>query len=55
MQSLVESVRSEGILQPLLVRPTEGDLCELVFGERRYKAAVDAGFNPSAGDCSGDV
>lgn len=44
MQSLVESVRSEGILQPLLVRPTEGDLFELVFGERRYRAALDAGL-----------
>ena len=44
MQSLTESVRKEGILQPLLVRPTEGDLFELVFGERRYRAALDAGL-----------
>lgn len=44
MQSLVESVRSEGILQPLLVRPIEDDLFELVFGERRYRAAIDAGL-----------
>jgi ParB family chromosome partitioning protein len=38
MQSLVESVKQNGILQPLLVRPT-GDKYELVAGERRYKAA----------------
>ena len=43
MQSLVESVKSEGILQPLLVRPV-GDKYELVAGERRYKAAQSAGL-----------
>lgn len=40
MQSLVESVGSEGILQPLLVRPV-GDKYELVAGERRYRAAKE--------------
>lgn len=44
MQSLVESIKREGILQPLLVRPIEGDLFELVFGERRYRAAQSAGL-----------
>jgi len=43
MQSLVESVKRDGILQPLLVRPV-GDKYELVAGERRYKAARDAGL-----------
>lgn len=41
MQSLVESVKREGILQPLLVRPV-GDKYELVAGERRYRAAQTA-------------
>jgi ParB family chromosome partitioning protein len=41
MQSLVESVKRDGILVPLLVRPV-GDKYELVAGERRYKAAKDA-------------
>ena len=40
MQSLVESVGREGILQPLLVRPV-GDKYELVAGERRYRAAKE--------------
>ncbi|RUR72607.1 ParB/RepB/Spo0J family partition protein (plasmid) [Chlorogloeopsis fritschii PCC 9212] len=40
MQSLVESVRREGILQPLLVRPV-GDKYELVAGDRRFKAAKE--------------
>ncbi|MBF2009492.1 MAG: ParB/RepB/Spo0J family partition protein [Chlorogloeopsis fritschii C42_A2020_084] len=43
MQSLVESVKRDGILMPLLVRPV-GDRYELVAGERRYKAAKDAGL-----------
>ncbi|QFS52901.1 ParB/RepB/Spo0J family partition protein [Nostoc sphaeroides] len=41
MQSLVESVKQNGILQPLLVRPAE-DKYELVAGERRYRAAQTA-------------
>jgi ParB family chromosome partitioning protein len=41
MQSLVESVKSEGILQPLLVRPV-GEKYEVIAGERRYRAAKEA-------------
>ncbi len=43
MQSLVESIKSEGILQPLLVRPV-GKKYEVVAGERRYRAALEAGL-----------
>lgn len=43
LQSLLESVKKDGILQPLLVRPV-GDKYELVAGERRYRAALDAGL-----------
>jgi ParB family chromosome partitioning protein len=43
MQSLVESVKRDGILQPLLVRLVK-DKYELVAGERRYKAAQSAGL-----------
>ncbi|MGH2415722.1 MAG: ParB/RepB/Spo0J family partition protein, partial [Microcystaceae cyanobacterium] len=38
-----ESIRQHGILEPLLVRP-RGDNYELVAGERRYRAAKDAGL-----------
>jgi ParB family chromosome partitioning protein len=41
MQSLVDSVKSEGILQPLLVRPV-GEKYEVIAGERRYRAAQEA-------------
>lgn len=43
MQALVASIKKEGILQPLLVRPS-GDKYELVAGERRYKAAQSVGL-----------
>jgi ParB family chromosome partitioning protein len=43
MQSLMESVKRDGILQPLLVRPNQ-DKYSLVAGERRYKAAQAAGL-----------
>ena len=42
-KQLVESVKRDGILQPLLVRP-KGDGYELVAGERRYRAAKDVGL-----------
>jgi ParB family chromosome partitioning protein len=43
MQKLVESVKKDGVLQPILVRPF-GDKYELVAGERRYRAAQSAGL-----------
>lgn len=43
MQALAESVKKDGVLQPILVRPV-GDKYELVAGERRYRAAQEAGL-----------
>jgi ParB family chromosome partitioning protein len=43
-KQLVLSVKRAGILQPLLVR-SKGDDFELVAGERRYRAAQEAGLN----------
>lgn len=42
LRDLVESVREKGILQPILVRPTNAGY-ELVAGERRLRAAQAAG------------
>ncbi|AFZ38181.1 ParB family protein (plasmid) [Stanieria cyanosphaera PCC 7437] len=39
LQSLVQSISSHGILEPLLVRPLGDNQYELVAGERRYRAA----------------
>nr|WP_308424670.1 ParB/RepB/Spo0J family partition protein [Deinococcus malanensis] len=43
LEALAESIRSEGILQPLLVRPVPGGH-EIVAGERRWRAAQLAGL-----------
>ena len=44
LQNLTNSIREKGVLQPILVRP-KGDLFEIVAGERRYRAAIEAGLN----------
>ena len=43
MAELTESIREVGVLQPILVRRTAGGY-ELVAGERRWRAAQDAGM-----------
>ena len=37
--SLADSIRSRGVLQPVLVRPIPGGRYELIAGERRWRAA----------------
>ncbi len=46
LQSLASSVRELGVLQPLIVRPVEGEpgVFELIAGERRWRAAALAGL-----------
>lgn len=44
MAGLVASVKSQGILEPILVRALEGDRYELIAGERRYRAAQAVGL-----------
>ena len=46
MEALVESIRENGILNPLIVRPAENDPCrfEIVSGHRRAHAARLAGI-----------
>ncbi|MBN1515211.1 ParB/RepB/Spo0J family partition protein [Candidatus Sumerlaeota bacterium] len=43
LQELVDSIKTQGILQPVLVRPS-GDGYELLVGERRWRAARAAGL-----------
>ena len=40
---LAESVRRQGVIQPLLVRPRDAGGYELIAGERRWRAAREAG------------
>lgn len=44
LAGLVESIKQHGILEPLLVRPIGSSAYELIAGERRYRAAKDAGL-----------
>jgi ParB family transcriptional regulator, chromosome partitioning protein len=44
MAGLVASVKTQGILEPILVRPLDRDRYELIAGERRYRAAKAAGL-----------
>src|SRR5580658_9835648 len=39
LKELAESIRSQGVLSPLLVRPVTDRAFEIVFGARRYRAA----------------
>jgi len=44
LAELAASIRSQGLMQPLLVRPVDRDRYELVAGERRWRAAQMAGL-----------
>jgi ParB family chromosome partitioning protein len=43
LQELVDSIRQHGIIQPLIVRQA-GGRCELIAGERRWRAAQEVGL-----------
>ncbi len=45
LAELVHSLREVGFLQPIVVRPLGDDKYELVMGERRWRAAQEAGFD----------
>jgi ParB family chromosome partitioning protein len=44
LTALSESIRSRGLLQPIVVRPLAGGRFELIAGERRQRAAEIAGL-----------
>ncbi len=44
LAELVFSLREVGLLQPIVVRPVGNERYELVAGERRWRAAQQAGF-----------
>jgi ParB family chromosome partitioning protein len=46
LENLAQSIRVQGVLQPILVRahPTADDRYQIVAGERRFRAAVLAGL-----------
>jgi len=44
VSGLAESIRSQGLIQPVVVRPRVHGGYELIAGERRWRAAIEAGI-----------
>ncbi|MFA5938171.1 MAG: ParB/RepB/Spo0J family partition protein [Sinimarinibacterium sp.] len=44
LQSLAESIKSQGVVQPIVARPVGANKYEIVAGERRWRAARLAGL-----------
>jgi ParB family transcriptional regulator, chromosome partitioning protein len=44
LHELTESIRAQGIIQPIVVRPIENNRYEIIAGERRWRAAQLAGL-----------
>ncbi|MGE5792794.1 MAG: ParB/RepB/Spo0J family partition protein [Bacteroidota bacterium] len=45
LNELAASIREQGLMQPILVRPAAGDRYEIIAGERRWRAAQIAGMD----------
>ena len=45
LQTLADSIKSQGIMQPILVREISQDSYEIIAGERRWRASQIAGLN----------
>jgi ParB family chromosome partitioning protein len=45
LAELADSIRVQGIMQPILVRPVDAGQYEIIAGERRYRAAQLAGLD----------
>ncbi len=44
LAELADSIRAQGVMQPILVRPIDGGRFEIIAGERRWRAAAQAGL-----------
>ena len=45
LQTLADSIKSQGIMQPILVREISADRFEIIAGERRWRASQIAGLD----------
>ncbi|MFY1677850.1 MULTISPECIES: ParB/RepB/Spo0J family partition protein [unclassified Streptomyces] len=45
LSELVASIKEVGLLQPVIVRPTQAGRYELIMGERRWRACREAGLS----------
>ncbi len=44
LEELAESIKAQGVMQPIVVRPIGGGRYEIIAGERRWRAAKRAGL-----------
>ena len=44
LRELIRSIESKGVLEPLLVRPLPDGRFRIIAGERRFRAAMEAGL-----------
>ncbi len=45
LRELADSIAAQGVIQPIVLRPIQGGRYELLAGERRWRAAQQAGLN----------
>lgn len=45
LRELADSIAAQGVIQPIVVRPTGNDRYEIIAGERRWRAAQQAGLS----------
>ncbi|MGQ9424804.1 ParB/RepB/Spo0J family partition protein [Gilvimarinus sp. F26214L] len=44
LEELAESIKAQGVMQPIVLRPISGERYEIIAGERRWRAAQLAGL-----------
>ena len=45
LEELAQSIKAQGVMQPIVVRPIEGGRFEIIAGERRWRASQLAGLD----------
>ena len=45
LQELADSIAAQGVVQPIVVRPIDSERYEIIAGERRWRAAQQAGLS----------
>ncbi|AGZ37916.1 ParB/RepB/Spo0J family partition protein [Pseudomonas sp. SWI6] len=45
LEELAHSIRTHGVMQPIVVRPIDGSRYEIIAGERRWRATQQAGLD----------
>ncbi|EPJ48732.1 MAG: ParB family protein [Osedax symbiont Rs2] len=49
LEDLANSIRAQGVMQPIIIRPVNDDMYEIIAGERRWQASQLAGLDSIPG------